>query len=112
MDFALLLFIERLNRHELDPVACPGKGEQHFGFDLEMLGGEGEAAKDRQVAQVTLHTKHAILRAEEASSDMFASIDAVLEKMQRQIDHYKGKRWNKRLSGVLPMSFRNESRSK
>src|SRR5512146_346268 len=54
------------------------------------------AAKDRQVAQVTLRTKQAILRAEEASSDMFASIDAVLEKMQRQIDHYKGKRWNKR----------------
>ena len=54
------------------------------------------AAKDRQVAQVTLRTKHAILRAEEASSDMFASIDAVMDKMQRQIDHYKGKRWAKR----------------
>ncbi len=57
------------------------------------------AAKDRQVAQVTLRTKQAILRAEEASSDMFASIDAVLDKMQRQIDHYKGKRWNKRIGG-------------
>ena len=57
------------------------------------------AAKDRQVAQVTLRTKHAILRAEEASSDMFASIDTVLDKIQRQIDHYKGKRWNKRVGG-------------
>ncbi len=57
------------------------------------------AAKDRQVAQVTLRTKHAILRAEEASSDMFASIDAVMDKMQRQIDHYKGKRWGKRAAG-------------
>jgi putative sigma-54 modulation protein len=54
------------------------------------------AAKDRQVAQVTLRTKHALLRAEEASADMFASIDAVMDKMQRQIDHYKGKRWAKR----------------
>ncbi len=54
------------------------------------------AAKDRQVAQVTLRTKHALLRAEEASADMFASIDTVMDKMQRQIDHYKGKRWSKR----------------
>ena len=54
------------------------------------------AAKDRQVAQVTLRTKHAILRAEEASSDMFASIDTVMDKIERQITRYKGKRWNKR----------------
>ncbi len=37
-----------------------------------------------------------MLRAEEASADMFASIDAVMDKMHRQIDHYKGKRWSKR----------------
>ena len=30
---------------------------------------------------------------------MFASIDTVLDKIQRQIDHYKGKRWNKRAGG-------------
>ena len=52
------------------------------------------AAKDSQIAQVTLRTKHAILRAEEASSDMFTSIDAVFDKMQRQADRYKGKRWS------------------
>ncbi len=54
------------------------------------------AAKDSQVAQVTLHTRQAILRAEEASADMFASIDTVFEKMQRQVDRFKGKRWSKR----------------
>ena len=57
------------------------------------------AAKDRQIAQVTLRTKQNILRAEEASPDMFASIDAVLEKIQRQVDRYKGKRWNRRSGG-------------
>jgi putative sigma-54 modulation protein len=62
---------------------------------MELSVENTRAAKDRQVAQMTLRTKHAILRAEEASSDMFASIDAVLDKMQRQIDHYKGKRWSK-----------------
>ncbi|PKO22127.1 MAG: ribosomal subunit interface protein [Chloroflexi bacterium HGW-Chloroflexi-1] len=57
------------------------------------------AAKDRQIAQVTLRTKQTILRAEEASADMFASIDAVLEKMQRQVNRYKGKRGTRRGGG-------------
>lgn len=57
------------------------------------------AAEDRQIAQVTLRTKKVILRAEEVSSDIFASIDAVFEKMQRQADRYKGKRWAKRAEG-------------
>jgi putative sigma-54 modulation protein len=64
---------------------------------VELTVDEGaRAAGDRQIAQVTLRTKKVILRAEEASSDIFASIDAVFEKMQRQVDRYKGKRWAKR----------------
>jgi len=63
---------------------------------VELVVENTRAAKDSQIAQVTLRTKQAILRAEEASADMFASIDAVFEKMQRQADRYKGKRWSKR----------------
>jgi putative sigma-54 modulation protein len=63
---------------------------------VELVVENTRAAKDSQIAQVTLRTKHAILRAEEASADMFASVDAVFEKMQRQADRYKGKRWAKR----------------
>jgi putative sigma-54 modulation protein len=63
---------------------------------VELSVENARASKDRQVAQVTLRTKQAVLRAEEASGDMFASIDAVMDKMHRQIDHYKGKRWSKR----------------
>lgn len=58
------------------------------------------AADDRQVAQVTLRTKNAVLRAEEASNDIFASIDAVVEKMQRQADRYKNKRRAKRMENA------------
>ena len=46
----------------------------------------------RQVAQLTVRTRGTILRAEERTGDMFASIDAVLDKMYRQIARYKGKR--------------------
>ena len=65
---------------------------------VELEKAEGaRAAEDRQVAQVTLRTKNAVLRAEEASNDIFASIDAVVEKMQRQADRYKNKRRSKRM---------------
>lgn len=64
---------------------------------VELEKAEGaRAADDRQIAQVTLRTKKIVLRAEEISSDIFVSIDAVVEKMQRQADRYKGKRSAKR----------------
>jgi putative sigma-54 modulation protein len=44
------------------------------------------------VAQLTVRVRGKILRAEERTEDMFASIDAVLDKMYRQIARYKGKR--------------------
>jgi putative sigma-54 modulation protein len=69
---------------------------------VELEKAEGaRAAEDRQVAQVTLRTKNAVLRAEEASNDIFASIDAVVEKMQRQADRYKNKRRSKRVDEKL-----------
>ncbi len=65
---------------------------------VELEKDEGaRAADDRQIAQVTLRTKNVVLRAEEASGDIFTSIDAVVDKMQRQADRYKGKRWAKRI---------------
>lgn len=67
---------------------------------VELEKAEGaRAADDRQIAQVTLRTKNVVLRAEEISSDIFMSIDAVVEKMQRQADRYKGKRSAKRSEG-------------
>lgn len=67
---------------------------------VELTVAEGaRAAEDRQIAQVTLRTKNAILRAEEASADIFASVDAVFEKMQRQVDRVKYKRWARRGEG-------------
>ena len=49
-------------------------------------------AAHSQVAQLTVRVRGKILRAEERTEDMFASIDAVLDKMHRQIARYKGKR--------------------
>ncbi len=54
------------------------------------------SASHRQVAQLTVRVRGTILRAEERTGDMFASIDAVLDKMYRQITRYKGRRRNRR----------------
>ncbi len=47
---------------------------------------------DRQIAQLTVHSKGMMLRAEERSGDIFTSVDMAMDKMKRQIDRYKSKR--------------------
>jgi putative sigma-54 modulation protein len=51
------------------------------------------SAVERQIAQVTVRDdRGTILRAEERNSDIFAAIDAVVDKLYRQIKRYRGKR--------------------
>ena len=57
------------------------------------------SASDRQVAQITIRGKGFILRTEERSDDIFAAYDAAIEKMQRQIERYKGKHYKGRGDG-------------
>src|SRR6185295_18640729 len=57
------------------------------------------SALDRQVAQITVHGKGFILRSEERADDIHAAFDAALEKIQRQIDRYKGKHYHGRGDG-------------
>jgi len=56
-------------------------------------------AQDRQVAQITVHGKGFILRSEERADDVHAAFDAALEKIQRQIERYKGKHYHGRGDG-------------
>ena len=56
-----------------------------------------------QVAQLTVRVRGTILRAEERTNDMFASIDAVLDKMYRQIARYRGKRQDRFSQNAEPL---------
>jgi putative sigma-54 modulation protein len=58
------------------------------------------SSTDRQVAQITIRGKGFILRVEERADDMFAAIDAAVDKMQRQIERYKGKHQRGRGDGT------------
>ncbi len=46
-----------------------------------------------QIAQITLrHVRGPILRAEERTTDLYGAVDAVVDKIYRQIERFKGKR--------------------
>lgn len=57
------------------------------------------SAADRQVAQITVRGKGYILRAEERSDDVFTALDSAVEKIQRQMERFKGKRQKGRGDG-------------
>ncbi len=57
------------------------------------------SATDRQVAQITVRGKGFILRTEERADDVHAAFDTALDKMQRQIERYKGKHYRGRGDG-------------
>jgi putative sigma-54 modulation protein len=48
--------------------------------------------EDRQITEVTLRGKGFILRTEERADDMLTSIDKAMDKLNRQIERFKGKR--------------------
>ncbi len=57
------------------------------------------SASDRNVAQITVRGKGLILRTEERSDEVLTAFDTALDKLQRQIDRYKGKHYHGRGNG-------------
>ncbi len=45
--------------------------------------------KERHIVEVTVPVNGMILRGQEESSDMYASVDMVVDKLEKQIDKYK-----------------------
>ncbi|MBT9136782.1 MAG: Ribosome hibernation promotion factor [Firmicutes bacterium] len=67
--------------------------------------GEGQVtlsiAKEHHRVEVTIGVNGLILRGEEQSPDMYASVDLVVEKLERQVDRYRTK-IARRLRAPLP----------
>jgi putative sigma-54 modulation protein len=71
----------------------------------DLVYSDTRAAADRYTAQLTIWANGQILRAEESTGDIFASIDAIVDKMYRQIDRMKGRRATiKRRSAVASVA--------
>jgi ribosome hibernation promoting factor len=73
-----------------------GKLDRHLNdtarLELELAVEKNPSIAENQVAEATVWTKGPILRATERSSDMKASIDQLVDKLERQASRYKDKR--------------------
>src|SRR5690348_9358789 len=57
--------------------------------ELELAVEKNPSIAENQVAEATIFTKGPVLRAREASGDMRASIDQLVEKLERQVTRYR-----------------------
>lgn len=62
----------------------------------ELTHSPTRSADDRYTAQLTMWANGQILRTEESTGDIFASIDASVDKMYGQIRRFKGRRFESR----------------
>ncbi len=61
--------------------------------ELELAQENTRSRDQRQIAQLTLRmTPGILLRAEERHADLLAAIDLVVDKMERRIERFKGRR--------------------
>lgn len=60
--------------------------------ELELAVEKNPSIADNHVAEATVWTKGPVLRARETSSDMKASIDQLVAKLERQVKRYREKR--------------------
>lgn len=81
----------------------------HFLPDIESAAVElslragVRSLSERKVAQVTVHARGKLLRAEETSDDLRTAVDRAIEKIHRQVEHFKGKHTARRsVRGGLP----------
>jgi len=67
---------------------------------------------DRNVAQITVRGKGLILRTEERSDEILTAFDTALDKLQHQIERYKGKHYHGRGDGQTADEIINDLVSK
>ena len=60
--------------------------------ELELAVEKNPSIPDNHVAEATVWTKGPVLRARETSGDMKASIDQLVDKLERQVKRYRDKR--------------------
>jgi len=70
--------------------------------DVNLSVAKNARTTPKQSAEVTLYINGAVVRAEESSENLYASIDLVANKITRQLRKYKEKRNGRNFSSVKP----------
>lgn len=64
-------------------------------IDVHLSVARNQRINTKQTAEVTLFVNGSIIRAEESSENLYASVDLVADKIARQLRKYKEKRYGK-----------------
>jgi putative sigma-54 modulation protein len=73
--------------------------------EVELIHERNPSNSEPEVAEATLFINGAVLKAREASEDMYASIDRMSDKLERQVRRYRGRqidRWHGQRKGHSP----------
>lgn len=68
--------------------------DQILEAEIEFITEQNPSIADGQRVEVTLHTKGHIVRGAESSTDIFASVDLVVDKLERQLKRYKDRMYS------------------
>ncbi len=96
---------EALRAYASDKLARLGKHLNSAStMEVELFCEKNPSIADNQVAEATIFTKGPVIRAKGASTDMYASIDLVADKLSRQVKKYRSKliSHNTHVRGSLP----------
>jgi putative sigma-54 modulation protein len=93
--------LERYARDKVDRVARFFDEERSVSrAEVELIHERNRAISEPEVAEATLFINGSVLKASEASEDMYASIDRMSDKLERQVKRYRGRqidRWQGQL---------------
>ena len=78
--------LSRLRRYLQEPHI-----DEATRVELELRVEKNRSIADSQVAEATIFTRGPVIRAREASNDMYAAIDLVAEKLERRAKKYRDK---------------------
>ena len=96
--------LERYATEKVERVArFFDEGRSDSRAEVELIHERNRAISEPEVAEATLFINGSVLKASEASGDMYASIDRMSDKLERQVKRYRGRqidRWQGQLKNT------------
>jgi putative sigma-54 modulation protein len=96
--------LERYATEKVERVArFFDEGRSDSRAEVELIHERNRAISEPEVAEATLFINGSVLKASEASEDMYASIDRMSDKLERQVKRYRGRqidRWQGQLKNA------------
>ena len=96
--------LERYAREKVERVARFFDEERSVSrAEVELMHERNRAVSEPEVAEATLFINGSVLKASDASEDMYASIDRMSDKLERQVKRLRGRqidRWQGRLKNA------------